>query len=156
MKIESTRFGEIEVAEERLFDFPEGIPGFPEIKRYALIEQPGSPAFQWLQAVGHPALAFVVTDPAFFKPDYKVLVHATDLTAIEAETIEEVSVLVILTIPQGKPERMTANLQGPLVFNSAQRLAKQIVLTGNQYPVKYPVFAENSPESAGASVSQSG
>ena len=156
MKIETTRFGEIEVAEDRTFDFPEGIPGFPQIKQYALIDQPGSPAFQWLQAVEEPSLAFVLTDPIFFKPDYKILVHGADLTTIQVEKIEDARVLVILTIPAGQPEQMTANLQGPLVFNVGQRLARQVVLTGNQYPVKYPVFAESSPESAGTSVSQSG
>lgn len=156
-KIDTTRFGAIEVPAERVFRFPEGLPGFDAVREFCLVDHPGSPAFQWLQATEVPALAFVVTNPLFFKADYKIQVRAEDLSTIELEDLSLAIVLVILVVPKDDPAKMTANLQGPIVLNAERGLGKQLVLAGNQYPIKYPVFGEKAkPQSTGASVTGHG
>jgi flagellar assembly factor FliW len=67
-----------------------------------------------------------------------------DLESIKIERIKDAIVRVILVIPKGHPERMTANLQGPIVFNIRARLAKQIVLPGDEYSTRYRVFPEEA------------
>src|SRR5687767_205313 len=72
MEIESTRFGTVEVDDDRIITFAHGLLGFPRHSRYALIQTGADNYFFWLQAVDEPTLAFVVTDPAIFFRDYEV------------------------------------------------------------------------------------
>ncbi len=73
MKIQSTRFGEIECDEADLIAFPEGVLGFPEDSRYVLLDPDGGASpFKWLQSATSPELAFVVIDAAFLKADYRI------------------------------------------------------------------------------------
>ena len=82
MIIETSRFGQLEVDEERLITFDEGILGFPDQHRYALIQTGEGSGFYWLQAVDTPGLAFVVCDPRLFVADYQVPVKVDDLQMI--------------------------------------------------------------------------
>ena len=72
MKVYTTRFGEIEIADETIIAFPNGILGFPEQTNYALINTDDNSPLKWLQSLDDPALAFVVTNPNLFKPDYMI------------------------------------------------------------------------------------
>lgn len=155
MRITTTRFGTVDVPADRVFHFPEGIPGFSGVRQFCLIDHPTASAFQWLQATEMPGLAFVVTNPHLFKPDYTIQVHRDELAPIDLDDVARAMVLVILVVPRDDPRKMTANLQGPLVFNVEKRLAKQVVLAGNQYPIKYPVFSERTRESSGTSATGS-
>jgi len=144
MKILTTRFGELEVNSEEVYYFPEGLLGFGSVKRYFTLANPSGGPFEWLQAVEPPNLAFVVCDPVTFKPDYQIKAKKEDLESIKLERVKDAIVRVILVIPKGYPERMTANLQGPIVFNVKARLAKQIVLPGDEYATRYRVFPEEA------------
>src|SRR6478609_2678770 len=72
MDIATTRFGRLEVNEERIITFPHGLLGFPQHQRFALIQTGEENYFFWLQSVDEPSLAFVVTDPSIFFKDYEV------------------------------------------------------------------------------------
>ena len=56
MLIETTRFGRIEVDGDKLITFKGGILGFPDLKKYALIQTSPDPVFFWLQSVESPSL----------------------------------------------------------------------------------------------------
>ena len=72
-KIDSTRFGEIEFDDERVITLPQGIIGFGDKKRFVLVQPDEKDAvFFWLHSADDPDLAFVVTDPRYFIPDYRV------------------------------------------------------------------------------------
>ncbi len=144
MKIQTTRFGELEVNSGEIYYFPEGLLGFGSVKRYFTLANPTGGPFEWLQAVEPPNLAFVVCDPITFNPDYRIKAKKEDLESIKLERIEDAIVRVILVIPRGHPERMTANLQGPIVFNAKSMLAKQLVLPGDEYTTRYRVFPEEA------------
>ncbi len=141
MKVNTTRFGEVEVSEEDIFSFPEGVLGFGELRRYALLKLEGEEPLLWLQSTDEAGVAFIVCDPVFFEPGYQVRVRKEDLASIELEDVSGGRVLVILTISPD-PRLTTANLQGPLVFNVEKRLAKQVVLSGDEYMTKHRVFAD--------------
>lgn len=144
MKIQTTRFGELEVAGDDIYYFPEGLLGFGSVKRYFTLANPTGGPFEWLQAVEPPNLAFVVCDPQTFKHDYQIRAKKEDLESIKLKRIEDAIVRVILVIPKGYPERMTANLQGPIVFNVSARMAKQLVLPGDDYSTRHRVFPKEA------------
>ena len=139
MKVSTTRFGEIQVREEDIIHFPSGLIGFPELKRYAIIDHPGGGPFRWLQAIDSPERAFVITDPLIFFPDYKVSVTAESLKEISIKDPSDGIVVVILVVP-GDPWRITANLQGPIVINAKDRMAMQLVLSAPEYSTKHLLF----------------
>lgn len=139
MLIDTPRFGTLEVAEERIVTFPEGILGFRDFKRYFFHQPSPEAALFWMQSVDLPALAFVVTDPRIFKPDYRVNVTAAQLEPLEIKDPARAVVWVILTIPED-PTKMTANLQGPIVVNAQKRLGAQIVVGEEGVTTKYPVL----------------
>ena len=142
MNVQTTRFGEIEVPQEKIITFPEGILGFSDHKEYVLIDHsPGSP-IRWLQALREPSLAFVVMDPLLFKADYQVTIQQKELAVLQTNNGNTILVLTIITIPPGHPEQMTANLKGPVVINLENRLAKQVVLYESSYPTRYPIYAK--------------
>lgn len=127
MKIPTTRFGAIDVADDEILSFPEGLLGFPALRKFALIPNPKGGPFLWLQAAEDPGVAFVVVDPVEFFSDYKVSVRSDDVASIRLADAAEGRVVVILTVP-GDPREITANLQGPIVLNIKERLGRQVVL----------------------------
>ena len=72
MKVETTRFGAIDIREEEIITMPFGMPGFSDQKQFVLLDHKKDSPFQWYQSIQDPSLAFVVTDPFLFKPDYGV------------------------------------------------------------------------------------
>ncbi len=140
MKCYSTRFGTFEVKDDTVLVFPSGILGFPEWTKYVLLDHDTDAPFKWLQCMEEPQLAFVVLDPAFFKPDYQIQIPLDALIEIQKQDSDELSVVTVLTIPSHDPSAVTANLRGPLVMNHRTRLCKQLVLS-EDLPTRYPLFA---------------
>lgn len=141
MICQSSRFGTFEVKDESVLVFPSGILGFPDWNKYVLLDHDTDAPFKWLQCMEEPQLAFVVLDPAFFKPDYQLQIPLDALTEIQKLDSDELSVVTILTIPSHDPGAVTANLRGPLVMNHRTRLCKQLVLS-EDLPTRYPLFAD--------------
>ena len=125
---------------ERIITFASGLPGFPEAHRFALVNDHLEPPFYCLQCVDNPALAFVVTDPAALVPEYRPKNGANTLKELRANSLEDLQVLVTLTIPPGQPREMTANLMSPLLINPEQGLGKQVVIEKPYYSHQHPVL----------------
>ncbi len=143
MKIQTTRFAEIEIPENEVYAFSEGLLGFGDVHSFVIIEQPGGGPLRWLQAVEVPGLAFVVADPTLFFHDYRVGVRAEDLASIRLADIAKGVVLVILSF-KSEAATATANLQGPVIFNPEARQARQLVLSDPGYTTRHPIFAEKT------------
>ncbi len=139
MKCQSARFGTFDVKDETLLVFPSGILGFPDWTKYVMLDHDTDAPFKWLQYVEEPQLAFVILDPAYFKPDYQITIATDALIEIQKKDDDELSVVTILTIPSDDPTAVTANLRGPLVMNHRTRLCKQLVLS-EDLPTRYPLF----------------
>jgi flagellar assembly factor FliW len=141
MKIYTTQFGEIEINEETVITFPNGILGFPKYTKYALIDVDENSPLKWLHSVEEPSLAFVVTDPNLFKPDYTIDAWKKDLEDIDVTNAEEVIVIVLVTVPRD-PSKMTANLKGPVLINTKNNLAKQLIVDNQDYDIKYRLLPD--------------
>lgn len=152
MKIESKRFGSINVKEDRVLTFEGGLMGFSELEKFVLVDDQVDPSlpFKWLISIEEPEYGFLVTDPGIFFKDYVFDLSEEDRAAINANTEDDVSVITLLTIP-ADPKMITANLRGPLVINWKTLKGKQVVLDSTGYATKHYIFlqandAENSAE----------
>ena len=141
MLIETTRFGQVQVDGSKIITFKDGILGFPECRRYALIQTATDPVFFWLQSVDDPSVAFVVCDPLAFVPDYAVPIRADDVEALELHDLTDCQVLVIVNKVDGL---LTANLLGPLVVGAHSLLAKQLVLSDKRYSTRYRLMSRDA------------
>ena len=145
MKYETARFGSIDVQAEDVLLFPEALYGFDREKEFVLL--PLDPnidsPMEWLQSLRTPELAFIVTDPFLFVPQYKMVLNDDEKHQLKVESTESMVIRVIVTIPKVHAE-MTANLVAPLVINQKNRLAKQIVLTNAEYDTKHCLMPQDN------------
>ena len=144
MQCRSTRFGVSEVPSESVLTFPSGILGFPDCRRYVILDHDTDAPFKWLQSLDEPGLAFVILDPASFHPEYTVQVPNEALLEVKGGDNDELVVSVLLTIPSSDPTGITANLRGPLLMNPRTKLCKQLILS-DSYPTRFPLFANMPP-----------
>ncbi|MBF0442938.1 MAG: flagellar assembly protein FliW [Oligoflexales bacterium] len=141
MNVKTTRFGDIEVNEKDIILLPAGIIGFPELKKYILLDHDKDSPFKWLQSLEDGAIAFVLINPLLFKPDYAVEVSESEISDLELENEEDAVVSVIITMPNN-PKNMTANLKAPLIFNLKNRKGKQIILSSSEYTTRHNIIEE--------------
>ncbi len=134
MLIESTRLGVLEVDDSRIITFEDGLLGFPEARRFALIQTSPDPIFFWLQSLEFTNLAFLVCDPVTFVPDYQAGIRRDDAEAIGLEDMSEGQVLTIVNRVNGD---LTANLLGPLVISARTLRARQLVLSDKRYGTRH-------------------
>ncbi|HPM23876.1 MAG TPA: flagellar assembly protein FliW [Phycisphaerae bacterium] len=134
MLIQTTRFGPIEVDDAKIMSFKDGLLGFPNHHRFALLQTTADPAFFWMQSVDDPDLAFVVCDPLLFVPDYQVPIRKDDVAALALNDLNDCQVLVIVNKVNGD---LTANLLGPLVVGAHSLQAKQLVLSDKRYGTRH-------------------
>ena len=141
MVVQTGRFGQIEISSDEIIQIPSGVLGFPEDHNFCLVDAGDDTLILWLQSLSNPHLAFPLLEPKIFKPEYVVRLSAAELRELKLNSIKDASVFTILTIPQALAE-MTANLKAPLVINTREKIAKQVVLQENDQPIKYPMFKE--------------
>ncbi len=141
MQITTRVFGEITIDDEKIIHFPNGIIGFPELTDFALIhdEEKGTDTIHWMQSLQEPGFAMPVMDPLIVCPDYNPEVDDELLNNIGEIVPEELLVMVTVTVPKDIT-KMTVNLKGPMVINAAQRKATQVIVEGDEYPVKFPIY----------------
>lgn len=142
MRLNTRLFGEIEVAEDKIITFPNGIIGFPDMTRFTLIydeEQGTGAGIRWLQSLDEPAFAMPVMDPLMVKADYNPDVEDELLSNIGRITGDNLLALVTVTVPADLT-KMSVNLQGPIIINVDERKACQVIVDSERYPVKYPIY----------------
>ncbi|MGI6330731.1 MAG: flagellar assembly protein FliW [Zhaonellaceae bacterium] len=142
MQIETSRFGTIEVTEKEIVAFPEGLLGFPNHKKYALLPMPENPYFYWLQSLTDKDLAFLLVDPFVFFPKYEVHLADEVLKFTKVTSPNQVAILTIVTIPHTGVKKATTNLVGPVVINLQELIGRQVVLQGTEYTTKHLLFAK--------------
>ncbi|MCB0405769.1 MAG: flagellar assembly protein FliW [Bdellovibrionales bacterium] len=141
MIVETSRFGELNVSEQDIITIPEGMLGFSKIDKYVLVEHTDDSLFLWLQAVKKPSVAFPLLEPQLFELQYKVELCDEDRKILQLEDLKHAKVFAIITIPSD-PSKMTANLKAPIVVNVKKRLARQVILHEQDYPIRQAIFAD--------------
>lgn len=134
MDVRTTRFGDITIREDRVVTFPKGLLGFGEHRRFCLLEPGEDACFFWLQSLDDPSLAFVVTDPSLFVPEYSVPIRPEQMADLGLERLEDAQVFVIVN---KVGDTLTGNLQGPLIINSLTRTGEQLVLAEKKWTTRH-------------------
>ena len=138
-KIQTSRFGDIDVGPEHFIAFRDGMIGFPHLKQYVLVESSSMPVLLWLQSTENPAVAFPVIEPWFFKKDYKPVAGEAERVCIQLEPGDKTKMFVVITIPPDM-SRMTVNMKAPIFINLDKGTAVQLVLADKNYEVRVPAY----------------
>ena len=142
MLIDTRHFGQIEIDEKGIIDFPEGLPGFEYVKKFVLLSNSDEDnVFWWLQSVDKPDLAFVVIDPKYIKEDYEVDVPDGEVEVLNIDGKCDITVLSIVVVPEDITQ-MTANLKAPIIINNTNKKGKQVVLDCKNYSIKHYIMQE--------------
>jgi flagellar assembly factor FliW len=129
-----------------MLHFPAGLLGFPDVSDYVLLDLEPDMPFKCLQAAHGADLSFIVVDPCMLMPDYQVAVDEQDLHDLDVHDQTALRFLAILTIPVDAPGQTTANLQGPILVNTENHHAKQLVLVQSPYHTRHPLLSlANAP-----------
>ena len=138
LTLNSSRFGDIQVPEDALIDFPYGLIGLPS-GRHALVTSGGDAAFKWLHSVEASGLALPVADPLLFFPDYAVDLTHHDAARIELSASDEPAVYVTIRVASGG-ESLTANLCAPVLVVNGR--GYQVINQVPEIPIRAPLQRE--------------
>lgn len=147
MVVESSRFGQLEVAEEAIIRFPHGLPGFADQTAFAFVPHSADSPFVFFQSVTDPDLTFLMVEPFRFFGDYEFELDDAAVGALGIKDRQDVRILTVVTVPE-KTEEMTANLLAPIVVNWPARIAMQIVLEKTAYTTRHRLFPKGFPAKA--------
>ncbi len=142
MEINTTRFGVLNITEDEIVYFPEGLVGFRDVKRYIVIPHGNANSpFSWFQSVDEGHLAFVIIEPQVFCYGYEVKISRDTLQPIELDDISLAKIYVIVVVGE-RPDDMTANLLGPLVINREKNIGMQVVQNTDKYHTRHKIIDE--------------
>ena len=139
-KVSTVRFGEIEVAEDKIVRFEEGMPAFEKEHEFVVIPYDEKSPYYFMQSLTTPDLAFLMTVPYIFFPDYEFQLEDDVTEKLGIRDPEDIILYTLLTIPNGEIADMTTNLMAPIVINNRTLDAKQVVLEKSRYTTKHPLF----------------
>lgn len=143
MQVKTSRFGTLEVPEDKVINFAGGFLGFPELREYFYVPVADNPFFTWLQSVQDPAVAFLLVNPFPFFPDYEFDFPESCQKDLEIEKKDDIVVFTTVTIPPTGVKDMTTNLVGPVIINQRLRKGMQLVLENTSYTTKHPLFTKS-------------
>lgn len=142
MKVNTSRFGEVEVDDSNIIKMVKGPLGFEDYTEFCLINhRPGS-SMRWFQSTQQESLAFVVIDPSEFVNDYEIEISDFDTEKLHLENADDALVLSIVTVNKAD-NNITTNLAAPIIINSKELCGLQIVLQDNRYSVKHMLFEKS-------------
>ncbi|MBQ7155776.1 MAG: flagellar assembly protein FliW [Synergistaceae bacterium] len=145
MTVDTLRFGTVSYSDDELLFFPRGIPAFEEHHKWILAGSDDS-AIRWLQNIEDGSLALPVTSPDAVRPDYNAKVPDDELKLLGTKDFSELAFLIVLSVPDGEPWNMTANLRAPILVNLRTHRAVQVIALNEEYPIKHMIFPDDVRE----------
>lgn len=134
MKIETSRFGELDISDDKILEFLTGIPGFSNLKKFTVLEY--KDPVSWLQSMENPELAFIISNPFNLFSNYSIKLGDDVLKFLDIQDDSEVLIFVLLSVSDNI---LTANLRAPLIINTRTRKATQLIVDDERLPFKTPV-----------------
>ncbi|HPY36424.1 MAG: Flagellar assembly factor FliW [Firmicutes bacterium ADurb.Bin356] len=139
MLIETARFGDFELNESKLIEFPSGIPGFEELKSFIILEINETKPLYWLQSTQNKHISLPVIIPFELLDDYYIEIRENELEGLHIKDKNDLLILNVVVVPEKLPE-MTANLAAPIIVNLKDGLGKQLLIDAAELPIKYPIY----------------
>jgi flagellar assembly factor FliW len=148
MEINTRDFGVIQVENDAIYEFPDGLYGFEEDKSFAIFEQAFEDvSFLYLQSIDHLIPCFLVFEPWDLYPEYQPALSREDMELCQVENIDDLIFLVIASVPATIKE-FSINIKSPVVLNPKTRKARQVILQNPEYTVKYLPFQQDGKAGA--------
>ena len=141
-KINTLRFGELEIEEQDVVRFADGIPAFEDEHEFVVLPYEEGTPYMFLQSMMTPEPAFLMTDPFVFFPDYSFELDDENMEKLAINSMDDVLVCTLISVPRSGVADMTTNLLAPVVINRHTMQARQIVLEKTQYTTKHRLFPE--------------
>lgn len=142
--IDSSRFGELAIADEAVIEFPDGLIGLGG-SRFTLLAREADSAFRWLHSLDDPSLAIPVTNPFAFFADYAVELSDAEAERIGVSDPAEADVYVAVRAGEAL-EDFAANLLAPILISRGR--GWQVINEAPDMPVRAPLFAELAEQAA--------
>lgn len=136
--IQSKPYGEVTVEERQLLRFPSGLFGFERMEHFALLDST-APPFLWLQSLDDPGLAFILVNPYLVVREYVLDIDPLELREIGDPPEEDLLVFAIVTIAQ-EENRVSCNLQGPVIINRRARLGRQAISLDSRWSIRHSLL----------------
>jgi flagellar assembly factor FliW len=141
MRIETKFFGEVDVDEDKILTFEQGLLGFFDLKKFTVIydSENEDPIISWLQSVDVKEVAFPIINPTLLFADYAPVIEDELLKALGELNEEKLLVFNILTIPE-EVKNMTVNLKAPLIIHTSTKKGLQVVVENEAYDIRFPIY----------------
>ncbi|MCD5325909.1 MULTISPECIES: flagellar assembly protein FliW [Pontibacillus] len=136
MNINTKYFGEVEVKEEEVVIFPNGLPGFEEELEFVILPIDEGGIYHSMQSVHKEEVSLVIANPYLFFKNYEFELDDQTLDTLHIERPEDVAVFSVLTLREPFSDT-TANLQAPIIVNKSNQKGKQLILTNTPYMTRH-------------------
>ncbi|WP_027193204.1 flagellar assembly protein FliW [Megalodesulfovibrio gigas] len=147
-KVIQTRLGERTIEMDKILTFPRGLVGLETSRDFVLLQMRDESPFLILQSLEDPRVGLLVADPYSFLGEYDVKLGEAEQKLLQLDDVEQMVVLVTVTIPPGAPEKTALNLSGPILVNQGARLGLQVPQPDSRYPAKIYLHEQQLAESA--------
>lgn len=145
MKIKTVYFGELEIDSSQVLHFENGLPGFESESQFVLLPIGNKSAFQILQSIQTEQLAFIVVNPYMITTNYNFEIDEATVHSLQIKDVQVVVVLVIVSLKESI-EQSTINLKAPIVCNTANSQAKQVILDNENCAIRHQIGTGISKE----------
>lgn len=137
MRVQTRCFGEIDLADEKVITFEQGMLGFEQYKRYAILYdiEKEKTTISWLQSLDEPGLAFPIISPTLVLDDYNPVIEDELLDALGKCETEDLAVFLTVAIPSDI-KKATFNMKAPIIINSISHRGCQVVASNPDYEVR--------------------
>lgn len=139
MVIETDRFGDIDLQDKRVIAFPQGLPGFEELRQFIILEVDESRPLYWLQATENRHISLPVIIPFEFMDDYFIEIRDYELHDLKIENKNDLLIMNVVVVPEDIT-KMTANLAAPIIVNAKLGIGKQIIVDAKELPIRFPIY----------------
>lgn len=138
MEFQTTRFGKLSIRQDETIVFPQGLIGFENHTKWAILADESNDSVGWLQSMDQADLAFAVVSPRRYVPGYKVRISPEQATSLKLDAGMETFVLVIVS---RENSLISVNLRAPLLVNLSLQLGRQVITTDEQ-PLRHVIATE--------------
>lgn len=132
-----TKLGEFDLKDNEIITFPQGVPGFENLRKFAVVSLEESAPLCWLVSLEDDAVSLPLIDPWIILEDYEVELSENELKLLKVEDPGDLVVWTVVTIPVGKPNESTVNLKAPIVINLRSGIGAQIIL--EKYELRHSI-----------------
>lgn len=139
MIIETEKFGSFDTKDSKIINFPCGLPGFEELKKFIILDVNETKPIYWLQSTENRHISLPVIITFELLSDYNINIREDDLEDLQFESKDDFLIMNVTVIPEDIT-KMTVNLAAPIIINAKHGIAKQIIIDAAELPIKYPIY----------------